>query len=71
MQDVCVVGVELESLLATELRLEISSSRHVVKAGLIKRSRRASDRTVGAYLGFSGCPAVAAIHRYISTWLSL
>jgi hypothetical protein len=71
MQDVWVVGVDLERLLATELRVEISSGRRVVKAGLIKRSRRNSACCVRVLGSSGGCAACLTVHQLVSTYLTV
>ena len=58
MENVGVMGIRRECLLATDLRVEKPASLHVSKARLIKR---------GGRLGSSGGgPAFAAAHQHIS-----
>jgi hypothetical protein len=66
-----MIGIDRERLLAADLRIEMPSGQQMSKAGLTERDRRACARTIGAYLGFSGCPAIAAVHRHISKVTSL
>jgi hypothetical protein len=66
MQAVGMIGIDRERLLAADLRIEMPSGQQMSKAGFAVRFRRACARIIGAYLGFSGCPAVAAVHRHIS-----
>lgn len=60
-------SIERKGPLAANLRVQMPSSLHVVKTGLIKRSRCARAGTIRSRLRFAGgSSAFMTIHRRIS-----
>jgi hypothetical protein len=72
MKGFSVIGIHRKGLLATELRVEISLTPHMTKAGFIELGRRTGGRPcrVGFGVGSGGCPAFAAVHQRISNGLA-